>query len=172
VTEITIHDSEPRYADLPIEWRPADGDHHYRGKGYHPVGQTFTTWDPCWVCGKNKDDGAHGSAWRTCSYCGSIHPADLLDLTAGEEFAWQRQTTGQDGQPQERSTVEWADWKYGYPHKLYIDLPKSDRAKFYSRHLIDHREMVPEFNSRFGHLGVVVDADPVRGLGWRRNPEL
>lgn len=40
---------------------------------------------------------------RSCGYCGSMHPADLAAaLKAG-------------------ATVDWADWKYGWPHKLYVE---------------------------------------------------
>jgi hypothetical protein len=40
---------------------------------------------------------------RGCSFCGSMHPADLAAaLAAG-------------------ARVHWADRKYGWPHKIYID---------------------------------------------------
>lgn len=40
---------------------------------------------------------------RTCSYCGCVHPEDLIT-----ETGWH---------------AEWADRKYGWPHKFYITLP-------------------------------------------------
>jgi hypothetical protein len=41
--------------------------------------------------------------FRTCSYCGSIHPEDLLEaLRAG-------------------ARLSSSDWKYGWPHKFYVD---------------------------------------------------
>src|ERR1017187_5102013 len=40
--------------------------------------------------------------WRTCSYCGSMHPADLLKFLI------------------EGAKLESADWKYGWPHKFYV----------------------------------------------------
>jgi hypothetical protein len=44
-----------------------------------------------------------GDHFRTCSFCGSIHPEDLAaELGSGV-------------------TVDWADWKYGWPHKLYAN---------------------------------------------------
>jgi hypothetical protein len=53
------------------------------------------------------DNGPYDYQYRTCSFCGSIHPEDLLNaLEAG-------------------ASVEEADRKYGYPHKFYIDLPNS-----------------------------------------------
>jgi hypothetical protein len=40
---------------------------------------------------------------RACNYCGSMHPTDLADaLRAG-------------------ATLSWADFKYGWPHKAYIE---------------------------------------------------
>lgn len=40
---------------------------------------------------------------RSCSYCGSMHPADLAEaIRAGAKG-------------------HWADFKYGWPHKAYID---------------------------------------------------
>lgn len=46
-------------------------------------------------------------AWRTCGYCGSMHPEDLLGYIERGET----------------SRVEMADMKYGYPHKVYLDVP-------------------------------------------------
>jgi len=41
--------------------------------------------------------------FRSCSYCGSIHPEDLFTaLNAGAE-------------------LNGSDWKYGWPHKFYVD---------------------------------------------------
>lgn len=40
---------------------------------------------------------------RRCSYCGSMHPSDVVEaLKAG-------------------ARMEWADFKYGWPHKIYLD---------------------------------------------------
>src|SRR3990172_5550282 len=45
-------------------------------------------------------DGPYGQATRTCGYCGSVHPEDLLrELVAG-------------------ATLGGSDWKYGWPHKF------------------------------------------------------
>lgn len=43
----------------------------------------------------------YGCFFRTCSYCGSIHPDDLAADTS-----WH---------------AGWADRKYGWPHKFYVD---------------------------------------------------
>lgn len=44
--------------------------------------------------------------YRSCSYCGSIHPEDLIKLL-------------KDG----KATLGGADWKYGWPHKFYVTAP-------------------------------------------------
>lgn len=91
--------------------------------------------------------------FRTCGYCGSIHPDDLLGYIERGEVG----------------SAEMADRKYGYPHKVYVgvtnplagqpvsramssepngkgghtktyETPRPDgpftHAKFYTRHLI------------------------------------
>lgn len=45
-----------------------------------------------------------GEHWRTCSYCGSIHPEDLAVEIQGEN----------------PPRPEWSDFKYGWPHKVYV----------------------------------------------------
>lgn len=53
----------------------------------------------------SEDKGASQCAreWYTCSFCGSMHPGDLA------------------GAIQSGAMVHWADRKYGWPHKLYVD---------------------------------------------------
>lgn len=54
---------------------------------------------------------SHGQHYRTCSYCGSIHPDDLA-----AEPDWR---------------AEWADAKYGWPHKFYVGIPnRTPEQKF------------------------------------------
>lgn len=44
----------------------------------------------------------HFGRMRSCSYCGSMHPADIAAaIRAG-------------------AVGHWADWKYGWPHKAYF----------------------------------------------------
>lgn len=44
----------------------------------------------------------NGTPYRTCSWCGSIHPEDLFNaVEAGAELGG-------------------SDWKYGWPHKFYV----------------------------------------------------
>lgn len=50
-----------------------------------------------------KPDERETGSLRGCSYCGSMHPADVVvAIKAGAKG-------------------EWADRKYGWPHKVYID---------------------------------------------------
>ncbi len=47
-------------------------------------------------------DPERGQHFRTCSFCGSMHPDDVVaELERG-------------------ATAEWADQKYGWPHKFYV----------------------------------------------------
>lgn len=49
------------------------------------------------------DAGRGQGRLRACGYCGSMHPADLVAaLKAG-------------------ANLSWSDFKYGWPHKAYID---------------------------------------------------
>lgn len=47
-----------------------------------------------------------GEHFRRCSFCGSIHPEDLA-----AEASWR---------------ADWADRKYGWPHKFYVDIANRD----------------------------------------------
>lgn len=58
-----------------------------------------------WTPPRGDDGGPYDDRHRTCSFCGSVHPSDLLDvLSAGAE-------------------IETADWKHGWPSKLYVVIP-------------------------------------------------
>lgn len=130
-------------------WRDPDGDHAYRGAGHSGPGHEGLVWDLCLVCGAEHESDQHGQPWRSCSYCGSIHPVDLLAL--GEIV-----------------TAAWADFKYGWPHKLYVDLPRGQRAKFYATHFSDFPELIEPFNTRFGYCGVTFRLADDGRIGWRR----
>jgi hypothetical protein len=56
---------------------------------------------------------------RSCSYCGSIHPEDLLAYLA----------TG--------GTLGGADWKYDWPHKFYLRDASQPPIKWYNEHILD-----------------------------------
>ena len=51
--------------------------------------------------------------WRTCSYCGSMHPEDLLEAL------------------ENGAKLSGSDWKYGWPHKFYIDVPNPEPKKIF-----------------------------------------
>lgn len=53
----------------------------------------------------------YGEHFRTCSFCGSIHPDDLA-----REDAW---------------TPDWADRKYGWPHKFYTAIPNRNQSTMF-----------------------------------------
>lgn len=69
---------------------------------------------------------------RLCSYCGSLHPSELVSaLAAGGKLGG-------------------SDWKYGSPHKFYVRIPNGqagtpimghdsgyDHGKWYNAHLLD-----------------------------------
>lgn len=66
-----------------------------------PWAQSFDA--PVWREPRLDADGPYAYPFRTCSYCGSIHPGDLLSaLAAGAKLSE-------------------SDWKYGWPHKFYVD---------------------------------------------------
>lgn len=56
-------------------------------------------------------DPVRGEHFRRCSFCGSINPEDLV-----AESSWR---------------ADWADPKYGWPHKFYIDLPNRHPERLY-----------------------------------------
>lgn len=61
--------------------------------------------------GWNWTEPRNGEHFRRCSYCGSVNPDDLA-----AEPAW---------------SPNWADRKYGWPHKFYVDIPNRDPGRQY-----------------------------------------
>jgi hypothetical protein len=64
-------------------------------------------WMPCSAPGERDDDrfSLHKTAreWYSCQYCGSMHPQELAAaIRLG-------------------ATAHWADFKYGWPHKVYVE---------------------------------------------------
>ena len=53
--------------------------------------------------GPDLDSGRTTGSLRGCGYCGSMHPADLAAAIRNGAQA------------------HWADFKYGWPHKAYVD---------------------------------------------------
>jgi hypothetical protein len=62
-----------------------------------------------------------GESFRRCSYCGSIHPEDLIKLVG------------------EGAEIQGADWKYGWPHKFYVKGADGvgGAGKWYNEHITD-----------------------------------
>jgi len=87
----------------------------------------------------------------TCAYCGSITIIKAIELlsTPGKEFSG-------------------ADWKYGWPHKFYLD----STLKFYNAHLTDATEdefkLFALLSSRM--LSVAWDKDSKGHITWRAVP--
>lgn len=149
----------------------------------------------------------YGETWRTCGYCGSIHPDDLAAMIVTQGLApaltdadYSRALTGEGPLHRARGVyLTEADWKYGWPHKLYVDgLPsamagqrievggtyrggkklethygvqgETTGAKFYTKHLGDA--------SDFEALAAAIhEAIPnqtwtrdERGIKWRGHP--
>jgi hypothetical protein len=69
----------------------------------HPEAARWDGWSWC--------EPFRGEHFRRCSYCGSIHPADLV-----AEPVW---------------APEWADRKYGWPHKFYVHIPNREPDRLY-----------------------------------------
>jgi hypothetical protein len=57
------------------------------------------------------------ASFRTCHWCGSVHPQDLLKLRDAQRIAHV-----------DRSV----DWKYGWPHKVYVDVKNADQNQLYA----------------------------------------
>lgn len=69
----------------------------------HPDAEGWGGWS--WA------DPVRGEHFRRCDLCGSVHPDDLV-----AEQGWR---------------AEWADMKYGWPHKFYVELPNRDPERPY-----------------------------------------
>lgn len=80
-----------------------------------------------------------------CAYCGSLHPSEVVALLKAG------------------AGIHFADWKYGWPHKAYLDNPW---GKFYTRHLIDATPEDRLFIER--RLGLHIEFVPETGsVSWR-----
>ena len=76
----------------------------------------------------------YGDFFRTCSFCGCIHPEDLAAETAGTgicrvcgergwEACFRAQNISDEDHPYDPGAwyASWADRKYGWPHKFYAE---------------------------------------------------
>jgi hypothetical protein len=91
-----------------------------------------------------------GHEIRTCSFCGGLHSADFV-------FLMSREDTGFSG----------SDWKYGWPHKLYVNVPGKALLKFYTKHLKEAN--IPTFESANRLIRRYLDIEFTRidgTLGW------
>lgn len=102
------------------------------------------------------DESKYDDGFEHCSYCGSITVADMLRLMQTPETHY-----------------SGSDWKYGWPHKFYIDakieprkrntsamyengketygysIVDKEHLKFYSTHLLDAtEEQIKEWNEK------------------------
>lgn len=85
-------------------------------------------------------DPARGEHFRRCSYCGSISPEDLAAEPAGQGCGYARCPAPRDGLAAVHFPIggredadgrhqfvntgwraSWADRKYGWPHKFYVE---------------------------------------------------
>lgn len=136
--------------------RPTCHDGDYRAQQFGP-----TTW---------REEGRwDGGVVHTCSFCGSLRALDLLafldkgsyeesrEIPVREETVQAYRAEGMTPPDPDRMPLfRWADWKYGYPHKLYVD-PMRDlvegAGKFYTKHLADEELPRTEMFQLADHLG-------------------
>ena len=94
-------------------------------------------------------DPCRGEHFRRCSFCGSIHPEDLAAEPAGDcAICGKRGGLSHDypdypapgsvsedkraGHPYQGGWhAEWADRKYGWPHKFYVDIPNRNPGELF-----------------------------------------
>lgn len=69
----------------------------------HGDNPRFTLGPVTWRQPRDRDDSPYAETFRTCSYCGSIHPEDLMAVIS------------------QGATLGGSDWKYGWPHKYYVE---------------------------------------------------
>lgn len=80
-------------------------------------------------------------SFHSCSWCGSIAPADLASALREHGFG------------KGKMRLHFADMKYGWPHKAYVDNgPDGSWIKFYTEHLQDAEPADREVIQR--HLGL------------------
>lgn len=156
-----------------------------------PMGEVFTygnvfSWREAET---GREDQGPFHPFRTCDFCGSMHPEDLLAaLQAG-------------------ATLSVSDFKYGWPHKFYVsgirhayeDVPVITsrtsyvqdgqrvnengpehpmgpaNGKWYNLHLSDEGLDTEAFdalaNIILRQTGIVFNLHPEKGLGWRQAPQ-
>lgn len=95
---------------------------------------------------------SRGEHFRRCSFCGSVNPDDLA-----AETVWR---------------AEWADRKYGWPHKFYVDIPNRDTDALFVVSAINRE---PKENDGTGWVAVAELDDEQRAIlvrdGWQQYTE-
>jgi hypothetical protein len=134
-----------------------------------------------WSDPRVDEEYGQSEPFRRCSYCGSVHPEDLLRLIEGG------------------ASLHGADWKYGWPHKFYVEgIPNLTpgvrakigsetkdgvttpmygtsnatlMAKFYNEHLMDagygREELEKLIRVLHAQGGILFNIDPDKGLCYR-----
>lgn len=122
-----------------------------------------------------ENPNARDDNYRHCAYCGSLHPEDLLVILASH------------------GSLHGSDWKYGYPHKFYVEFPNPRagetietsrsyggdnppegtptygpawhtlHAKFYTDHLLD------EGYSEAALTAILAALTQYSGIAWTRD---
>lgn len=138
-SEVTCHAGETIYAGRVPHWDPPQPEPVPHPKDMEnmpplPEGAEFTS--------------PYGRPFRDCSYCGSIHPEDLYNLLSRERSqatcprcnlaeepvsppsreitkeeldAWSRWNRARFQPHTCGVKLGGADWKYGWPHKFYVE---------------------------------------------------
>lgn len=83
---------------------------------------------------KREDDGGPHTPETCCTYCGSISPSRLLELIKAGT-----------------ATIELADMKYGWPHKLYVTVPNAKAGEPCRIVSQFGKEDDPELNAKYLH---------------------
>lgn len=96
---LAAHGNDPQFR----HWLGVDLPDVVKARGHKGAGE----WREPRVTPRDHEGHPQRSNYRSCGYCGSVHPEDLLRFIE----------SGNHGH------AEMADRKYGYPHKLYVDLP-------------------------------------------------
>lgn len=71
-------------------------------------GESFAGSRTCWKVGPD-DNGGQPLRFPRCTWCGSMSPQLFIELLESG-----------------KAKADVADWKYGYPHKVYVTTPNPD----------------------------------------------
>ena len=106
-----------------------------------------------WVV--RKGDGTHpGPGIPQCDFCGSITPEDFVIFCSRQDCK-----------------MEVADWKYGYPHKVYVTVPcqapgNATHLKFYFEHLASYTGLETSTELVSTRTGLLFSVDVDRRLRY------